>query len=115
MFLNFSNHDSSNWGDKQLEVAQRHGDLIDWTFPSISPEDTYDNVLELAEDYASKILELKPEVVHIMGEMTFTFILINLLKSSGIRCVASTTNRIVEENKEGKVSKFEFVQFRPYY
>lgn len=49
-----------------------------------------------------------------MGEMTFTYALVNLLKDAGIKCIASTTKRNVEEIDGKQVSTFQFVQFREY-
>ena len=53
--------------------------------------------------------------IHIMGEMTFTFRLVEKLKAAGIRCVASTSERVVQELSDGKkVVQFSFVRFREY-
>jgi len=49
-----------------------------------------------------------------MGEMTFSFRLVQKLKSAGILCIASTTERITEQIGDTKTSRFEFIQFRPY-
>jgi len=49
-----------------------------------------------------------------MGEMTFTFQLVERLKAFGIRCVASTTKRVVEEDGDKRTYTFKFVQFREY-
>jgi hypothetical protein len=50
-----------------------------------------------------------------MGEMTFTFYIVQQCLSSGIVCVASTTERMVNENNNGnKEVQFNFVQFREY-
>jgi hypothetical protein len=50
-----------------------------------------------------------------MGELTFTFKLVELLKSHGITVLASTTLRTTQDLSDGtKISKFEFVQFRSY-
>ena len=54
-------------------------------------------------------------VVHVMGEMTFTYNMVNALKNVGITCLASTTERLVTMTSDGKkVSDFKFVQFREY-
>ena len=54
-------------------------------------------------------------VVHVMGEMTFTYNLVTALKEVGIVCLASTTERLVKMMPDGKkVSEFKFVQFREY-
>ncbi|WP_231999441.1 hypothetical protein [Prevotella melaninogenica] len=50
-----------------------------------------------------------------MGELTFCYYAVRLLKKAGIRCVASTTERIVEETEDHrKLVRFSFVQFREY-
>ena len=50
-----------------------------------------------------------------MGEMNFTFGLVNMLLNYGIKCLASTTKRIAQESANGvKESVFYFVQFREY-
>ena len=50
-----------------------------------------------------------------MGEMTLTFRIVELLKAQGIRCVASTTERIVTDLTDNrKETQFSFVQFREY-
>ena len=42
-------------------------------------------------------------------------LLVNRLQAIGIPCVASTTERVVTEESDGrKVSQFRFVQFRSY-
>ena len=72
----------------------------------------------IAAEELAKILKLaegKNAVVHLMGEMTLTYILVRKLKASGIRCVASTTARSVVENADGtRTSDFDFVRFRDY-
>ena len=52
--------------------------------------------------------------VHLMGEMNFTFSLVNKLKANGIKCVASTTVRETVEENGVKISKFKFVRYRSY-
>lgn len=116
MLLNLSNHPSSKWFDSQLSTAQEEfGAVEDMTFPTIPPEWSSDEVEQLAEEYEIKIRKLNPVVVHIMGEMTFVFKLVQRLKAIGIPCIASTTSREVIENNDGtKTSTFKFVAFRSY-
>ena len=101
MFINFSNHLLSTWTEKQ-----------------INPQFTIEQVQMLATDYVAKILTHYPIenlTVHVMGELTFCFSVVQQLKEKGVRCVASTTERVVEETDDNKkVSKFTFVQFREY-
>ena len=117
LFLNLSNHPSSAWSDEQLAAARQYGEVKDMEFPAIGPDADEAAIVALAEEYEKKIMDLaknKHLTVHIMGEMTFTFCLVERLKRKGIDCVASTTNRQVEERDGQKVSTFQFVRFRNY-
>ena len=74
-------------------------------------------VNKLADEYADMLLNLygSSVTIHVMGEMTFTFMVITRLKELGIKCVASTTERKTTYNDDGtKVSEFQFVKFREY-
>jgi hypothetical protein len=115
MLLNLSNHPSSLWPDKQINQALQWGQVQDLPFPQIDPIATENEVHLLANEYLSQILQINPTAVHLMGELTFTFKLVELLKSHGITVLASTTLRTTQDLSDGtKISKFEFVQFRSY-
>jgi hypothetical protein len=115
MLLNLTNHPSSNWSSEQTDLAvEKFAQIIDLPFPSIPPDYSSQELDTLVEKFADRVLTLSPTVVHIMGEMTFTFRLVNLLKANGIPCIASTTSRSTEEKDGIKLSKFVFVQFRDY-
>lgn len=118
MFINFSNHLLSTWIEKQIKAAKEYGELEEIVFPNINPQFTTEQVQMLATDYVAKILTHYPTenlTVHVMGELTFCFSVVQQLKEKGVRCVASTTERVVEETDDNKkVSKFTFVQFREY-
>lgn len=116
MLLNLSNHPSETWTEKQKNTAeQKFSAIMDMGFPKIDPSWNTKVIEELALDYMELITENKPEAVHIMGEFTFTFALVALLQKEGIRCIASTTERIVEEKEGGiRETSFRFVQFRDY-
>ncbi len=117
IFLNLSNHPSSQWEENQIEAAKEYGEIEDMPFPAILPDATENETQEIAKDYLDKILEKAGNAnitVHIMGEMTFTYALVSLLKAEGITCLASTTNRIAEEQGSKKTSEFHFVRFREY-
>lgn len=118
-FINISNHPSNTWSEKQLNVAKRYGKVIDIPFPNIPalyrPEDMRYDVAVLAEKIRSYINPDHVVTVHIMGEMTFTYMLVDYFRNTDkVVCVASTTQRMVEEKDGVKLSKFEFVQFREY-
>jgi len=117
LFLNLSNHPSEQWSDKQLAAALKYGDIEDMEFPAIPPGATGEELMNFAEKTAEEILQKAENAditVHVMGEMTFTYRLVSLLKAEGITCVASTTERIVEEKDGLKTSEFRFVKFREY-
>jgi hypothetical protein len=120
MLINLSNHNSSKWPENQKATAENlYGSVTDFSFPTINPTWTKEQVAALAEETLNKCLVMLPKTrnnaIHIMGEMTFTYVFVNLAKQKGITCVASTTERLVETNEKGKkVSVFKFVKFREY-
>jgi len=115
MLLNLSNHPSDRWTDaQQLAAKEEFGTVEDLPFPAIDPTMQAEDLQTLAQHYFETIQSLSPTAVHLMGEMTFTFALVQKLKAAGIPCVASTSHRKVEERDGKKIVQFEFVQFRPY-
>lgn len=115
-FLNLSNHPSEGWSEEQLSAAHQYGEIVDIHFPNIEPSFTSSMVNSLADDTIETIKTLGEDVVvHIMGEMTFTYAVVSRLKARNIKCVASTTERNTIITPDGKkVSEFKFVQFREY-
>ena len=117
MFVNLSNHPSVSWSREQLEAAKAYGEVIDLPFPDVSPQMDEQELSLLANDYLQRVRDISPEpcTVHVMGELTFSFVLVSRLLAAGYTCVASTTKRVAEILPDGsKVSKFSFVRFRNY-
>ena len=116
MFINLTNHPSSGWSQDQLNAAQKFGEIVDISFPVIEPFFSKAEVDELADITVEEIKNLDNNpVIHVMGEMTFTYAIVARLKTRGITCVASTTERLVKMMPNGKkISEFKFVQFREY-
>ncbi len=115
MLLNLSNHPVILWPDLQQKMAnQFYGTIIDMPFPSINPDLESDQLELLVDDYEVSVKNMKPTAVHIMGELTFVFRLVNRLKENGIKCIASTTERNATTENNIKTSNFTFVQFREY-
>lgn len=121
MLINLSNHPSAQWSPEQLSIAKKlYGKISDLAFPAIDPHWDSAAVKLLAENYLLKIKELLTEsedelnAVHIVGEYTFSFRLVELLKKNNISAVCSTTLRISAENNGIKTSQFRFIQFREY-
>jgi hypothetical protein len=113
MLLNLSNHPSDNWTPEQLYAA---GDaVVDMLFPQVDPDGDETYIENLANEYLQKVLAMDNiSAVHIMGEMNFTFTLINKLKAAGVKCIASTTQRETTVENGLKISKFNFIRFREY-
>lgn len=118
MLINLSNHPSTNWSETQLSAAQKYGKIYDLPFPQVDAAAKQSDIHKLAEEYFIQIQKLgmpQEVVVHIMGEFTFCFTLVNMLKMAGYNCVASTTQRKVKElGNEKKEVTFDFVNFREY-
>jgi len=121
MLINLSNHPSSKWSVKQSKTAiKKYRQIFDLPFPHISPNATSNQVKKSAETYLKKCLQVQKNnfdknfAVHVMGELTFTFYIVTLLRSKNIKCIASTTKRIVKESNSSKTSIFSFVKFREY-
>lgn len=123
MLINLSNHPSSKWSLEQIRTAKKvYVRIMDLKFPDISPNTELIEVMKESAKYLIEIMNIfahhseENNAVHIMGEFTFTFNLLEILKQNNISAVASTTSREVYEDKKGnKVSKFNFIRFRNYY
>ena len=119
MFINLSNHPSHTWSAEQLGAARHYGgDIVDIPFPSVSAMANEEIVACLAKEYVGDIVsryDPKRDVFHVMGEMCSSFALVRLLQQAGFVCVASTSERIVQEEEPGhKEVFFNFVRFRQY-
>ncbi|MBK9290668.1 MAG: hypothetical protein IPM52_03415 [Bacteroidetes bacterium] len=122
MLVNLSNHPFKYWPEEQRNAAmEQFGQVHDMPFPNVDPVADLAMVSHLAAEIVQQILDLKENVnndsfaVHVMGELTINFQIVDLLRKSNIRCVASTTTRETVFTEEGKLSKFRFVRFRDYY
>ena len=119
LFINLTNHPISNWSAEQIMAAKQMGRIVEIPFPVVSPESTTEEIQSLADEQVESILRVAEDAriitVHVMGELTLTYAIVTRLKTKGIRCVASTTIRNVEQMPDGrKISDFNFVQFRGY-
>lgn len=118
ILINLSNHPYSQWSEEQKEAAKIYGECKDLPFPQIDPMSDEKDIEKRVEEFANKIFEIAQEknvTVHIMGEMAFTFSIITRLKAEGIRCICSTSYRIVKDEGNGKrYVEFQFKRFRNY-
>jgi len=119
LFINLSNHPISGWSEAQLSEARKFGQLLDIVFPAVKADWDKKDITHVAEEIVDHIRRIAPTpekaAIHVMGEMTLTFCLVETLKSMGYRCLASTTERESWFDEKGnKVSVFRFVRFRDY-
>lgn len=119
MFINFSNHPSNLWGEKQRNEALKYGDIIDIGFPNVSAASDEKEILECAKGYVDQIAKYDNPVVMVQGEFTLTYAVVEALLERNIKVVSSCTERIakvnvLEDGKSEKSSVFEFVRFREY-
>ena len=118
LFINLSNHPSSSWTAEQLAAAEVFGELIDMPFPQVAPDDTADDIKTLAEAQVASIMkqaETHTVTVHVMGEMCLIYRIVRMLSERGIRCVCSTSYRVVKDQGDGRrLVEFNFNSFRDY-
>ena len=96
-----------------MATARQYGEIIDIHFPNVEPSFISSKINCLTDITVNTITELGKDItVHIMGMMTFTFVVVTRLKALGI---LSTTGRNTIIAPDGnKISDFKFVQFRKY-
>lgn len=119
MLINLSNHPLDSWSISQVDAAlAEFGGVLDFSFPSVEPVWDENKIAQLADKIASDIIchhGHEIAAVHVMGEFTLTYALVQRFKESGYTCVSSTSKRIVEMLPDGsKNVKFEFCRFRRY-
>lgn len=113
-FINFTNHPSDMWGEKQRKAAMEYGEIIDIPFPSVSPQGDENYIDRLARQYIQKILELRPRAVLCQGEFCLAYQVISKLRKKGIQVLAACSERIVKDAGQSKEVMFVFGQFRQY-
>jgi CRISPR-associated protein Csx16 len=118
VFVNLSNHPSTDWSEAQREAARQLApEIRDWRFPEVPPEAGTDEIATLAEAIVARLTEEFAGVTHAMvqGEFTLAHILVRRLQGRGITCLAATTRReVLEDAGSVKTTRFEFVRFREY-
>lgn len=116
-FVNLTNHPLEAWSEEQLAAASAYGEAVDYPFPAVAPAATEEDIAATASEIVADITAHYGTecTVHLMGEFTMTAALLQRFLQRGIVCVASTTERIVNETEPGKkVVEFKFVKFRKY-
>ena len=113
-FINFSNHLSEKWEEKQMVVSKEYGEIMDFPFPAVPAMASKPEVEKLAEDCVEKLRKYNPAAVLCQGEFTLTYQVVMRLKSYGILVLAACSERKVIEEKGIKVVEFQFQQYREY-
>jgi hypothetical protein len=124
-FINYSNHPYNTWSPEQRAAATaNYSKVIDRAFPHIDPKMPINKMGDLLGREYEALIDLINEhsiegedycAVHIMGEQSFCYNMVELLHEQGIRCYVSTTERISEDKGDGqKTTTFKFCQFRAY-
>lgn len=124
LFLNLSNHPSSQWSNEQREAALALAGpaarIVDLPFPQVDPRRTDLKYLdELIASLPVQEFALRyrhaPKAAMVQGEHVLTVLLVARLLELGFRCYAATSERQTEVQPDGrKVVTFRFVCFRPY-
>lgn len=119
MFINFTNHSSVLWDDKQKEDASQYGMIYDIPFPQISPQMSSDEIKEMAEYWVKIIKDKHPKAILVQGEMTLTYHIVRLLKKDHFKVLCACSVRQAQERKDekGRIYKesiFHFIKFREY-
>lgn len=116
--INLSNHPSTKW-----EESQKNGwdEIYDIPFPSINPYDDIPEIYNLAVTYfynvksfiqSNSINKTMNYYCMLQGEFTFCYILYPMLREILSGIVIPTTERIVVEEGDKKISTFKFVRWR---
>ncbi|MEN9444194.1 MAG: hypothetical protein RIS47_1084 [Bacteroidota bacterium] len=118
MLINLSNHPSAQWSEAQRTAAiAQFGAIHDLQFPSVPPEATTEEVIQIADDLALACRRLDTEYgpvsVMIAGEQCVMYHTVRYLKAAYFACYAATSERkVVQKSATEKSIEFSFVQFR---
>lgn len=122
MLINLTNHPKDSWSEDMMnEAMSQFHSITDLPFPEIDPESDENALETLAQSYLKKIDRIldnsanNSNAILIMGEFTFCYKLINLLKRNNLKCIATTSQRDTIQLERGqKKAFFKFVKFREY-
>ncbi len=113
-FVNFTNHSSDCWEEKQKEEALKYGKITDIAFPAVNPEGDESYIEKLTETCMEKIMSLHPGAVLCQGEFCLSYRIVRRLCEKGIPVLSACSMRIVKEEGRKKEVTFEFRRFRRY-
>lgn len=122
MFINYTNHPSENWSEKQKHQALQYGNIVDIPFPVISADMGKDDIYELAgrecENILCQLAGQSDSAVLCQGEFNFTFLMVRFLQKENITVLSAVSERKVRESSQNgvtiKEAEFDFQGFREY-
>ena len=120
MFLNITNHPSTDWPQAQRAAAMAIASPItDLPFPNVPPEADEIEVESLGREILEKTSRFNPSAALVEGDFTLTYFLVRELMKRGVVCYIATTPRITAVKLTGphsseKVSQFHFTRLRRY-
>ncbi len=114
VFLNFTNHGSDTWEERQLEEARKYGEIVDLPFPNVDPCAREKDIEALGEECCREILRRRPAAVLCQGEFSLTFFVVTRLRAHGVKVLTACSERKVVQKGNVKSSIFEFAGFREY-
>ena len=114
VFVNFTNHPSELWEEKQLKEAEKYGRIVDLPFPNVDPQGDEKYIAGLAGESVDRILQLRPSGVLCQGEFTLAYQVITKLKERQIPVLAACSQRNVKTDGLKKEVTFSFERFRRY-
>ncbi|GMU86211.1 MAG: hypothetical protein AMXMBFR48_14530 [Ignavibacteriales bacterium] len=121
MLINLSNHPYSTWSEDQKTAAiEKFGTVLDFPFPVVNPVWGIEEVSGLADECMEQLFQIADKNsqvnVHLAGEFTLVYQILERLKLSGFDAVIATSERMTLEQPDGsKVVRFRFVRFRSYF
>ena len=117
-FVNFSNHPSTGWSDKQRAAALELGsEIVDVQFPQVDPMANSEEIDQLVAECLETIMSHNPSAVMCQGEFRVACRTGIALQEAGVLPVVGTTVRRSVESvdpKTGEVTKklvFNFEKF----
>lgn len=114
IFINFTNHPSHLWDEKQRKASMVYGDIIDLPFPAVDACADEAKICELRDELVSTIMSYHPAAVLCQGEFTLTYAVVSKLKELEITVLSACSTRNVVEKGNKKEVVFDFVQYRKY-
>ena len=119
IFINCTNHPSSEWNKAQQLAASLYGEIVDIPFPTIDPSATEQERQRITYESCQEITKHAPTAVLCQGEMGVTFMMVDYLLQKGIPVLFACSKRkatetVLKDGSTQKSSQFSFHGFQNY-